>query len=156
MGKPFSIKICTALSFSLLTACSGADDDNGPFNFLEVGGLWRGSLAARENNCQLELTPTVEFAHSVSQSLDSIELRERDGRLFVGDLVGDDGFSVDAPGPSNERTGDGRTCSFTYRLRYDSINDDGDRTAQVRYIFLGQCSDGSECQSEYAGDGIRG
>lgn len=140
---------------AILTACgSGGDSDS--VGYLYVGGLWRGGLVLTENSCQLNLTSSYTSANSVSQSFNSIELRDSENRLFVGDLVGDDGFSVDALGPSNQQLRDGRTCSLTYRYRYDSINDDGDRTAQVRYLVVGQCSDGSECQSAYAGDALRG
>jgi acyl-CoA thioester hydrolase len=147
--------MCALLISSLLTACGGGGDSDS-VGYLYVGGLWRGGLVLTENTCQLDLAPSYTFANSVSQSFNSIELRDGENRLFVGDLVGDDGFSVDALGPSSQRLRDGRLCSLTYRYRYDSINDDGDRTAQVRYLVVGECSDGSECQSEYAGDGLRG
>jgi len=147
--------LATAFVAVFFAAC-GNDSDGDSVGYLYVGGLWRGSLILTENTCQLDLAPSYTLANSVSQSFNSIELRDNENRLFVGDLVGGDGFSVDTLGPSNERIGDGRTCSLTYRYRYDSINDDGDRTAQVRYLIVGECSDGSECQSEYAGDGLRG
>lgn len=152
-------KACLSLAIAtfvpvLLTGC-GDGDNADPLNNVYVGGLWRGRLALTSNTCQLTLSSDFNVAHSVSQSLNSIELRDDQDRLFVGNIIGEDGFSVDSFGPSGERTADGRTCSLTYRFRYDSINSNDDRTAQIRYIILGQCSDGSECQSEYAGDGIR-
>jgi len=165
-GRPFipegvlnKLSALSALVFtvvaSLLTACGSGADSNS-VGYLYVGGLWRGELVLTENTCQLDLASSYTSADAVSQSFNSIELRDRENRLFVGALVGDDGFSVDALGPSNQRLADGRTCSLTYRYRYDSINDDGDRTAQVRYLVVGDCTAGSECQSSYAGDALRG
>ena len=152
--KAFLLSVISILLASPLTGC-GDSNNTDPLNSVYVGGLWRGRLALTSNACRLALSSNFQVAHSVSQALNSIELRDDQNRLFVGNIIGDDGFSVDSFGPSDEGTSDGRTCSLTHRFRYDSINDDDDRTAQIRYIILGQCSDESECQSEYAGDGIR-
>lgn len=130
--------------------CEDYDDD---MYEVYMGGLWRGSLSMVKNDCALPLARNYIFTHLVSQNYTSLELKDENDRYFVGQTVGEDGFSVDSPGP--EINVGGRGCTVTYRYRYDSINDDDDPTAQVRFLIIGHCSGGRECESEYSGDGAR-
>ena len=134
--------------------CGGGSSDSSD-SITYMGGVWRGAFRLTRNECGLDLIQTYNFTHSVYQTDKSIELIDEENVRFTGSVVGDDGFSVDHPGPSSYQTPDGRTCDFTYRYRYDSVNDDGDRTAQARFIYSGVCTNGTTCETEYAGDAMR-
>ena len=148
------LRILGAAAIGAFVSC-GSDDPDFDFVSNYMGGLWRGNLSLASNGCGFELRPSYNFVHSVMQVIDSIQLEDEEGRTFYGQVIGEDGFSVDAAGPSDLLIPDGRRCTFTYRYRYDSINDDDDPTAQVRYFIQGDCWDGTECESEYAGNGGR-
>lgn len=142
------------LIFALsLVSCGGGDDNN----FLSetyMGGTWTGTLTLKSNACTLNLVEKFSFRHFVSQSSNSIDLFDDSDVSYVGGIVAQDGFSVDAPGPLQDDSS-GKSCDYIYRIRYDSINSDSDRTAQVRYLIRGSCGDGSQCESEYTADALR-
>lgn len=118
-------------------------------------GVWTGNFVLQRNECNLNLVHNYNFINSVWQYEESIDLEDEEGMRFTGSIVGDTGFSVDRDGPENYQVGDGRFCDFTFRYRYESINSDYDRTAKARFLYIGSCSDGTECTSEYSGDAMR-
>ena len=147
---------CFVVAALTLSSCGGGDSssDSGD-QPIYMGGVWRGNFTLSKNDCGLDLTPSYNFTHMVGQYDTAITLEDEEHMFFEGNVVGDNGFSVDHPGPGGYRIPDGRVCDFTYRYRYGSINDDGDRTAQVRFLYVASCRDGSSCESEYEGDGLR-
>jgi hypothetical protein len=158
MGRQsYLARIAEILLAAMLISCGGGEhyDDHGDYFVPYMGGLWRGHVSLQQNECGLSLVRNYNIAHSVWQSEDSIELEDEEHRRFSGRTVGEDGFSVDAFGPSNIRLTDGRICNFTYRYRYESIHDNDDPTADVRFFILGECSNNTSCESEYAGDASR-
>lgn len=140
----------------LLNSCGSdsdsVDDDIDP---TYMGGLWRGNLKLTNNECGFDFDAEFNFSHLVEQSYTIIDFEDEEGSSFLGNIVGIDGFSVDAPGPSDYRIPDGRSCDITYRHRYTGINHDDDPTAEVRYFVLADCADGTECKTEYSGEGGR-
>jgi len=138
---------------SFLISCGGSDNNT----FLDenyMGGTWTGSVQLLSDGCALNLVPELSFRHFVSQTSDSIDLYDDNDTRFVGGIVAQDGFSVDAPGPLSYPVS-GNSCDLIYRYRYDSINSDSDKTAQVRYLIRGDCNNNVTCESEYAGSAAR-
>ncbi len=152
----FRITIIFALVLLAISSGCGGSDSYNDDSDADVGGLWKGWVSFSEDECRTNpFGQGFEFVHSVMQFYDDVEMQDSEGRLYVGDVLSGDGFSVDAPGPQNVAVSDRLSCDVTYRFRYDSINGSDDRTAEVKFMVIEECSDGSSCESVYNGKAKR-
>ena len=131
-----------AALFTALSACGGGDSSGPLLDETDVTGLWRGTVTISTAPCPNNPYGLgFSFVHSVSQDDSNVTADDQDGIHYVGHIVGDHGFSVDAAGPQAGIVG----CDLFYRLRYDSINDSDDRTADVSITVTEECAGGNTC-----------
>lgn len=156
-----------ALAVMLLGALAACGDDDGDDAF--VSGTWRGTATLVQNTCEnVTPDPSLTFAHVVNQNEESVIMQEGSVQ-YVGNVVGDNGFSVDAAGIQTVGSG-GEGCGFSQRVEYDGIDDDADsiddvgedsdeddnpNTADVRITAMGTCPGASSCEVVYEGRATR-
>ena len=134
----------------LAVGCGGNSGDD-----LNVTGVWRGPLLLAENTCTGTTPPaTMDAVHGVIIRGEEVVLDDENGVRYVGNAVGNDGFSVDAVGSNFDLTGDGGRCDFTLRIEYHEIDGDNDPTARVEQFFQGTC-DNADCTVRYEGATVR-
>jgi len=147
------LKYYAPIAICLLAAScgDGGDDDEARF----LAGIWTGAITLNENTCNLT-TPsqTLSFTHNVAQNETAITLN--DGSVtYLGNAVGENGFSVDANGLTFAG-GPGNVCTFSTRIEYDQVNDDNDNSADVNITSTGPCTSNPSCQVRYIGTAVRG
>lgn len=150
------MKLSRLSLFLLLFAlsCGGGSDSSYDEDIVDMGGVWRGSVVISTAPCRIDAVDSAfDFTHAVMQHDDEVDLTDDMNLYYIGNVVGSDGFSVDAYGPAGD-VGN-VTCSQTYRYRYDGINHSDDNSADVRFIVLEECSDGSSCEAVYEGSALR-
>ncbi len=125
----------------------GQDDRN-------VSGSWTGALTRVSDTCTgSTAAQTLNFSDTVNQNGEAVTLTDENGMSYLGNLVGNDGFSVDAVGFGAI---EGFQCSVSpaNRLRYSDINEDSDLTAAVEMTVT--CTGGASCEINYTGTASRG
>ena len=110
---------------SLSAACGGGGGDGDTAT--NVSGTWTGALTKVSDACSPRSPQTITVRHRVAQNEDAVTLAAESGVQFVGNTVGQNGFSVDA---THGTIGD-TSCRDTSRIAYDSINNDSDSTADI-------------------------
>jgi hypothetical protein len=140
-----------AVSLAALSACNSGDTGEDLF----VSGVWNGGATLNENSCPLPNQPaTITYTHTVNQNEEAVTLQDQNGNQFLGNILSDQGFSVDNPGPQDQQIGN-LVCDFTNRVEYDGIFQDEDTDADVTVSVIRTCSDNSECKAEYRGRATR-
>lgn len=129
----------------LLTACGGGGGDDSE-SIRNISGQWGGSLTQASDQCG-GAPATIDIAHAVSQNEDAVSLTSEAGVVFLGNMVGPDGFSVDG---SHSTIGNAN-CSDSTRIEYDKIADDDDTLADVVVTIDRSCSGRAPCQIVYNG-----
>jgi hypothetical protein len=146
----------TAALLCTFAGCSGGGDSN-DIDFSEepplASGVWSGALTRVTDTCSLSGdVQTLNFVHTVNQNSESVTLNESGGISYLGNIVGDNGFSVDG---SRTLTVGGAQCTRTQQIEYDDIDSDSDTTASVDLRIIQQCPNGSTCQLNYTGTAAR-
>lgn len=149
------IAIISIILSTALCSCAGEGSDGNDASVTYMGGAWRGKMVLSKNECGLDLVDSYDFSHLVAQDDSFVDLEDERGKHFVGQLVSPDAFSVDSQSIQNYEVPDGRICDISFRWRYESINNDNDRLAHVRLFYIGNCTDDTTCESEFAGEGER-
>lgn len=155
MKKKYSHLLLLLCLLVAISGCGGGGDDYDDDyyddeDYVDVTGVWRGSVTLASDGCALNPSPvSFEFMHGVFQDLSSVYFTDEEGVHYDGEFVGDNGFSVDSGGWI-----DG-SCSYFQRYRYESINHDDDRTADVRFMIIGECAGGYTCETSYSGSAMR-
>ena len=154
-----------------VAACGGGSggggDDSGDRN---VSGVWRGAVTLTENGCNLSLPATFNITDTVNQNGRSVVLVNETQVQYLGNLVGDNGFSVDAVLANDEITGT-VSCDTVSQIEYDGIDDDEDNdlgdltddsdgdgdinTANVDIRITRTCTDTTTCRSAFRGTARR-
>lgn len=129
----------------LSAACGGGGGDGR--DATDVSGLWTGALTKVSDSCTPQSPSTINISHNVAQNEDAVTLLAESGVQFVGNTVGENGFSVDG---SHATVGNG-SCTDTTRIEYDSINNDADTTADVDITISRSCLGASTCAIAYTG-----
>ncbi len=134
------------LSMASCGGSSGSDSDDPA----SVSGTWSGALTKTTDSCPgLGLPQVVNFNDVVIEGGgDSVELTTNDGTKYLGNIVGGNGFSVDATIP------DSSGCAQTRRIEYDQVNDDDDGNASVEFNISRTCN-GATCEAQYTGTASR-
>ncbi len=144
----------SSLLFPLLlimsSACGGGGDSEDARN---VRSVWRGSLTQQSDSCgtRSAVVPRIvatsgSFTHTVNQNEDAVDLNDGNGTSFLGNIVGDDGFSVDAVTKQDNTVSSNVTCDESQQIAYVHIDGDSDTTANVTLTISKDCSDGTRCQ----------
>jgi hypothetical protein len=153
--KKLLISACVGFSVLGLAACGGSDGDDDD-DVLFVSGVWRGAFTLTENTCNIPNQPqTFNFVHTVNQNEESVILETDAGQRFLGNVLSDQGFSVDAVGAQNQSAGTNITCNFNDRIEYDGVFDDDDNDADAELRLNGTCSNGATCRLTYQGTATR-
>ncbi len=126
-------------------ACGGGGGDGD--DATNISGVWSGALTKISDGCVANSPQTITVRHTVSQNEDAVILGAESGFQFVGNTVGENGFSVDATHDTVGTT----SCADTSRIAYDSINDDTDPTADVDLSINRSCEGNATCQINYTG-----
>lgn len=98
------------------------------------------------------MSQTITISHSVSQNISAVELTDQNSIQYLGNLVGDDGLSVDA---NQTVTVNGRTCQDARRVEYDQVTEDNDNTAEVDFIITRTCAGAAACNIQWTGTASR-
>ncbi|MCB0319079.1 MAG: hypothetical protein KDD56_10005 [Bdellovibrionales bacterium] len=139
---------------SLFVACGGGGSGS---DARQVSGVWAGSLNLQSNTCGTRaVTQTGSFTHTVNQNEDAVTLNDGNGTEFLGNTVGDNGFSVDALTITDNNIGGGVTCDETQRLEYNGVETDTDSTADVTLTTKKECSDAFTCEAISIGNALKG
>ena len=141
-----SNSIILSASISLLAACGGDDSDT----IRNISGQWRGSLTRSSDACGGN-PASIDISHAVSQNEDAVSLTAESGVVFLGNMVGPDGFSVDG----SHDTAGSTNCIDTTRIEYDKIADDDDPGADVVVSIARSCNGRAACEIVYTGTAIR-
>ncbi len=148
------ISISSLLPLLFITGCGGDSDVGiGGDTPVSVGGQWSGALTRIQDNCVgSNSVQTLNFNHTVNQNEEAVTLLDGNGINFLGNIVGDDGFSVDATGAGIIPA---LPCSGTKenRVSYNDINTDSDDTATVEVTVT--CPSGASCLVQYSGTASR-
>lgn len=148
--KTFFTPIMLFLLF--LSSCGGGGNDGGSDdNDRNVSGRWLGALTKIEDTCSNPSLQTINFNDNVAQNISAVRLLDINGIEYIGNLVGDNGFSVDA---TQQIQIQGRACTNARRLEYDNIDNDDDLTSSVDFTIVQNCGSG-ECRVHYTGTGSR-
>lgn len=150
MHKNFFKFNCLSVLILLVAACggsSGGSDDN-----LNVTGIWSGALTKVSDTCTPANPQTINFTHNVDQNESAVTLTSNNGQEYLGNIVGDNGFSVDA---NRNVTVGGVTCTEDSRIEYDQISDDNDPTGDVQISTTINCQGNGDCVSTYEGTASR-
>jgi len=150
--KTINLLPMLALSAAALIAGCGGNSSDGN-NTINVSGQWKGALTKVSDNCAGSTAPqTLGFTHAVNQNEEAVTLTDGNGITFLGNVVSDDGFSVDATGAGAVG---GMTCSVPQanQLRYKDIANNSDQTAAVEITVT--CSGGVGCGIDYTGTASR-
>lgn len=126
-------------------ACGGGGGDGD--DATNVSGLWSGALTKVSDGCSPASPQTINIQHNVAQNEDAVTLIAESNVQFVGNTVGDNGFSVDA----THSTIGNSSCTDTTRISYDSINNDSDPTADIDVTINRTCTGAAACIIEYTG-----
>ena len=155
MKTSTAIALFCSTVFAALIGCgsNGGNGGDGGDDFLEVFGIWIGALTKVQDNCPGSTAPqTLNFSHQVTQVEDAVTLLDQSGLEFLGNLVGADGFSVDAAGGGIISAGQ-CTGTLTNRIEYHDIHNDFDDVASVEIKVT--CSTGGGCEISYEGTASR-
>ncbi len=143
-----SSSLLIPLLLIMSSACGGDGDDA-----RNVSDRWSGSLIQQSNTCGARsvdspkiVAASGNFTHNVNQNEDAVDLNDGNGTSFLGNVVSDDGFSVDAVTRQDNSFDINVTCDESQRISYDDINEDSDTTANVTVTTSKECSDGVRCQ----------
>lgn len=137
--------LVTSFALSLLYGCGGGGGDGR--DATNVSGTWRGALTKVSDTCIAKSPSSITVSHQVSQNEDAVILTAESGVQFLGNTVGENGFSVDA----THSTIGAASCSDQTQISYDSINDDADPTADIDLQINRNCQDASSCSIQYIG-----
>lgn len=133
----------------LLTLCScggGSSDGSSPRN---VSGQWTGAITKVSDTCTNGAAQR-NISHAVSQNQGAVELTDALGIKYLGNVVGEDGFSVDGSDDISSN------CSDNVRIEYNDVNEDDDSTASVNVKIVRTCPNTTNtCQIEYTGTAAR-
>ena len=147
LSKKFFYALTVLGLFGAMIGCGGSD------NPVDVSGIWTGSVTEVQNNCTgLSEVTTVNFVHTVNQNGDAIDLTDQNNVQYIGNIVGDDGFSVDS---DTSTAFDHQSCTLDSRYEYQNISSDSDDTATVTLELLITCPTGISCEVVYNGNASR-
>ena len=128
--------------YAFLCACGGGGSDgSSPRN---VSGEWQGAITKVSDTCG-EGDVSSSVSHSVSQNQGAVVLVGTGGLQYIGNVVGEDGLSVD--GSRNLE----RNCVDAIQIEYNGIDDDNDLTASIDVRTTRTCSGKQDCQLAYSG-----
>lgn len=147
-SKLFSILVIS-IGASCLAGCGGGGGDGDEAT--NVSGTWRAALIKSSDTCAQKGPAAINVTHTVNQNEDAINLQAESGVTFIGNTVGENGFSVDG----NHPTIGSDECSDQTRIEYDSINDDSDPSAEIIITINRSCSGALPCTLEYTGTASR-
>lgn len=136
--------LCISCIAALGLGCNSSSDDDSARN---VSGVWRGALTKTNDTCSSGSAAVLNFTHNVNQNEDAVTLTQ-DSLTYLGNFVGEDGFSVD----NNSSTSGG--CTDSNRIAYDAIADDDDEAAEVDLTITRVCGSVT-CEIKYTGTGAR-
>lgn len=143
-------KIITLLALCSCIGCGGGGGE-GNNNSLNVSGLWTGAITKVSDTCTPASAQTINFSHRVAQNEDAVTLVNESSLEFIGNIVGEDGFSVDA---ASSAAVNPAICQDHIRIKYNDINDDNDTTAHINITTTRSCSSVS-CEIAYTGTASR-
>lgn len=132
------------LGTALLSSGCG---DGGGDDTRNVSGTWIGALTKVSDGCPAASPATITVSHQVSQNEDAISLIAESGVQFLGNAVGNDGFSVDGSHTTIGNT----NCRDQSEISYDDINDDDDTSATIDLTIMRSCTGQSTCQIDFTG-----
>lgn len=142
----------SALALFGLTACgSGSDGDDAP----GVSGVWSGTVNLSASTCGTREVIEGNFTHTVNQNEDAVVLSDSAGVQYLGNTVGDDGFSVNALIADDQPDSTGNNCDVTQQIEYDELEGSGDTDASVRITTTRACADGFQCEQTSQGTAVR-
>lgn len=137
---------------SLLLGCGGGSDGD---NARLVSGVWTGQLSESSNTCGgVRAATSGNFTYTVNQNEDAVTLQDDQGITFLGNTVGDNGFSVDST--FEETFSNGTACVGNQRIEFNGIEEDSDNTADVSLTTDYACGSGLECAIRSVGASSRG
>ena len=148
LASLLSITLGLGLAFGGCGGGNGSDSHN-----RTVEGTWTGALTKVEDTCPGSAAPqTINFSHAVQRNESAVTVIDQAGIDYLGNLVGDNGFSADA-----NTTGSigGAQCSVLSRLSYDGIDIDTDDTASLELTITRSCQGNSDCTIRYSGTASR-
>lgn len=153
------IVIGLGLAAAAVSGCGGNGGGEGGDDVVNAGGIWRGTATLTQNACNLQVgTPTLSFTHTVSQNESAVTLDSDSGDHFLGNAVGNDGFSVDSA--SRAFSFGNVVCTMTPQIQYNGISgergDNNENSADVTVKFMGSCAVGGQCELNYTGAAVRG
>lgn len=144
-----TLTLTTAISASFL-ACGGSGGDGRDARI--VSGLWNGTLTKITDSCVAVNPASITISHSVTQNEDAVNLVAESGVTFLGNTVGEDGFSVRA---THSSTAGGLNCQDETQIEYDEIDTDTDTTADVDIDIQRSCPGQGTCSTSYTGTVVR-
>lgn len=135
----------------LAVGCGGdSSDDDIDDNPNRLGGTWSGAMTRVSDTCnRAEFPNTFTFTNVVIQNESAIDLQDGTGIRYLGNAVGDNGFSVDAS------TSSAQQCNQARRIEYDRVDDNDDDTAETEFILTETCANGAACEVQYSGTASR-
>lgn len=146
-----NIKSWSYLSFLLclvilLCSCGGGSSDgSSPRN---VSGTWQGALTKVTDTCTSAATQQ-NISHVVTQNQGAVVLTDSGDTTYIGNVVGEDGFSVDGSKAA------GQNCSDAIQIEYNDINEDDDSTTSINLTTVRSCAGQADCRIEFTGTGTR-
>ena len=146
INKRHIVGALTSLGMSaLLVACGGGNDGNdAPL----VSGSWSGNLTLTSSTCNASkevLSGAV--THTVNQNEDAVILVDSLNNQYLGNTVGDNGFSVNAVISTDVPNDAGTQCDTSQMISYNGIESSSDPDASVRIETTESCDDQTQCQS---------
>ena len=131
------------------TGCGGGDHNS--IDARNVSGVWRGALTKISDACVKKSSAAQSITHQITQNVAAVTLLSQDGVDFLGNLVGDNGLSVDATHATIGQAG----CQDQTRIEYNHIDGDGDNTADVDIDIMRTCAGALVCEVVYNGIATR-
>ncbi len=145
MNTNLNKTLLSSLIILSISACGGGGGDGDDAR--NMSGIWRGTLTKVSDSCTPAGPASITVNHQVNQNEDAIILKSEAGVDFLGNTVGQDGFSVDGSHATVGNSG----CNDQTRIEYESIDDDDDPTADIVVKINRSCTNTSGCALEYSG-----
>lgn len=153
MNTARELFLTSSIALLLCSGCGGGGNDGTTDdNDRNVSGVWSGAITKTGDSCSSGLPQVVNFRHAITQNGGAVELTDENAIQYLGNLVGEDGFSVDA---NQTVTANGRSCQDARRIEYDSVVDDDDTTADFDFTITRTCQGSAACTIAYTGTAAR-
>ncbi len=145
MKRIISTLFLSASAAAYIMGCGGSNGDGDSFR--NVSGTWSGALTKVSDTCAPAGPAVINFSHVVNQNEEAVTLIAS-GVTYLGNLVGNDGLSVDGS------TSTVKNCQDSNRIEYDSVADDDDTTANIDLRVTRTCG-ANQCVIAYTGTASR-